>query len=165
MVRSFGIIFWKFAHKGSFFKKKPPVLLDHSQQFRTSGCDFSKMITNLGKSWQVGAPMECWLSVHTVGINSKSFPWPVQRARERTFQCPVWLDFTYLKLSCIPFQILFCFYLFPFAYRRKVVVCKIAFVKPAQNSYIDDICRMCVCDKMVCGYHRVRYTYMSICAW
>jgi len=35
------------------------------------------MITNLGKWWQVGAPVECWLSIYTVGMNLKWFPWPV----------------------------------------------------------------------------------------
>jgi len=29
------------------------------------------LITNLGKSRLVGAPTECWLSIYTVGINSK----------------------------------------------------------------------------------------------
>jgi len=45
-------------------------LLDHRQRFPTSGRDFSEMIANLGKWWQVGAPMEWWLSIRTVGINS-----------------------------------------------------------------------------------------------
>ena len=65
-VNPFGNIFWKFALKGSFF----PTNLDHPQWFPTSGCDFSEMITNLGTWWQVGAPMECWLSIRTVRINS-----------------------------------------------------------------------------------------------
>ena len=88
VMRSFGIIFWKFALKGSFLQKKR----DYRQRFPTSSRDFWEMITNLGKSWQVGMPMECWLSICTVGINSKSFPWPVHRPRERTFQCPICLD-------------------------------------------------------------------------
>jgi len=29
--------------------------------------------------------MECWLSIRTVGINSKSFPWTAESVRERTF--------------------------------------------------------------------------------
>ena len=45
----------------------------------TSGIDFSETITNLGKSWQVGLPVEYWLSVDTFGMNSKC-PWPVGRA-------------------------------------------------------------------------------------
>jgi len=81
VVNPFGIIFWKFALKGSSFPKNR----DHRQRFPTSSRDFSEMITNLGKSWQVGAPMECWLSIRTVGINSKSFAWPAGCARERTF--------------------------------------------------------------------------------
>jgi len=81
VVNPFGIIFWKFALKGSFFPKNH----DHRQRFPTSSRNFSKMITNLGKSWQVGVPMECWLSIRTVGINSKSFAWPAGSARERTF--------------------------------------------------------------------------------
>jgi len=28
---------------------------------------------------------ECWFSIRTVGINSKSFPWTANSARERTF--------------------------------------------------------------------------------
>jgi len=42
------------------------------------------MITNRGNSWPIGMPTECWLSMCTVGINSKwLFPWPVlQRAHE-----------------------------------------------------------------------------------
>jgi len=48
-------------------------------------CDICEMITNLGKSRLVGAPMECWLSICTVGINSKSFPWPAGCVQETTF--------------------------------------------------------------------------------
>jgi len=51
---AFGKHLRKFAHKGSFFPKKPPFWLDQSQRFPTSGIDFSEMITNLGKSWQLG---------------------------------------------------------------------------------------------------------------
>jgi len=40
---------------------------------------------NLGKWWQVGVPVECWLSIRTVGINSKSFAWPAGYVQERTF--------------------------------------------------------------------------------
>ena len=76
VVKPFGIIFWKFALKWSFFRKNR----DHRQRFPTSSRDFSETITNLGKSRQVGAPMESWLSIDTVGINSKWFPWPVARA-------------------------------------------------------------------------------------
>ena len=32
------------------------------------------MNTNLGKSWQVGRPTECWLSIRTVGNNSVILP-------------------------------------------------------------------------------------------
>jgi len=81
VVNPFGLIFWKFALKESFFPKKR----DHRQRFPTSSLDFSEMITNLGKSWQVGAPMECWLSIRTIVINSKSFPWTAESVRERTF--------------------------------------------------------------------------------
>ena len=59
--KSFWKHFFKFALKGSFSKKN----LDHPQWYPTSGRDFSEIITNLGKSWQVGAPMECWLSIRT----------------------------------------------------------------------------------------------------
>jgi len=63
-VNPLGNIFWKFAL--NFFSKN----LDHPQWFPTSCCNFLEMITNLGTWWQVGAPMECWLSIRTVGINS-----------------------------------------------------------------------------------------------
>jgi len=65
----FGKHLWKYARKGSF-SEKPPFLLDQSQRFPASGIDFSEIIKNLGKSWQVGPPVECWLSTDTVGMNS-----------------------------------------------------------------------------------------------
>jgi len=45
-VNPFGIIFRKFALKGSFFQKNHA----HRERFPTSSRDFSEMITNLGKS-------------------------------------------------------------------------------------------------------------------
>ena len=83
----FGKHLWKFARKGSFFPKKPPFWLDQSRRFPTSRIDFSEMITNLVKSWQVGPPVECWLSIDTVGMNSviQWFPWPVARAHGEQF--------------------------------------------------------------------------------
>ena len=71
---------WKFARKGYFFQKKPQFWLHRSRRFPTSAIDFSETITNLGKSWQVGTPVECWLSIDTVGMNSKWFPWHVTPA-------------------------------------------------------------------------------------
>ena len=68
------------------FSQKPPFLLDQSQRFPTSGRDFSEMVTNLGKSWQVGPPVECWLSTDTVGMNWKWFPWPVTRTHGEQFR-------------------------------------------------------------------------------
>jgi len=53
------------------FSQKTQFLLDQSQRFPTSACDFSETITNLGKSLQVGTPVECWLSTDTVGMNSQ----------------------------------------------------------------------------------------------
>jgi len=76
--------FWKFARKGSFFQKSQKVR-EHSQQVPTSGPDICEMNTNRRKSRQVGTPTECWLSICTVGINSKSFFWPAGRAHETTF--------------------------------------------------------------------------------
>ena len=67
------------------FPKKPLYWLDRSQRFPTSGIDFSEMITNLGTSWQVGPPVECWLSIDTVGMNSKWFPWHVTPAHGEQF--------------------------------------------------------------------------------
>jgi len=60
--------------RGLFFQKGH-LMCERRQWFPTSGRDFSEMNTNLGKSQLVGTPTECWLSIHTVGINSKSFPW------------------------------------------------------------------------------------------
>ena len=70
--------------RGLFFRKRQ-ILGDRLQRLRTSGRDISEMVTNLGKSWQVGQPTECWLSTCTVGINSKSFPWPAGCVQETTF--------------------------------------------------------------------------------
>jgi len=67
------------------FPKKTPFLLDQSQRFPTSGRDFSEIITNLGKSWQVRMPVECWLSIDIVGMNSKWFSWPVTPAHGEQF--------------------------------------------------------------------------------
>jgi len=71
-MNSFGKHFGKFARKGSFFPKRQ--LLRESEVFTRlpiSDSDFSEMITNRGKSRQIGMPTECWLSIYTVGINSK----------------------------------------------------------------------------------------------
>jgi len=81
MVNPFGIHFWKFVRKGSFFQKGQ-LLRERRQRLSTSGRDFAEMNTNLGKSRLVGTPTECWLSIRTVGINSKSFLWPAERAQE-----------------------------------------------------------------------------------
>ena len=70
--------------RGLFFKKGQ-LLREHRQQLPTSGRDICEMITNLGKSRLVVAPTECWLSICTVGINSKWFPWPACCAQETTF--------------------------------------------------------------------------------
>ena len=164
VLNPFGIIFWKFALMGSFFQKNR----DHRQRFPTSSRDFSEMITNLGKSWQVGAPMECWLSIRTVGINSKSFLWPVQRARERTFKCPVvWLDFTYLKRSSDDMHSVsnpFLFLFVSFRISSKLSLAKLRLWNPhkirTSRTFVE-----CVCYKTVYGYHHVRYTYMSIYSW
>jgi len=65
VVNPFRIIFFENLPLRGLFSKKNR---DHRQQFPTSSRDFSEMITNLGKSWQVGTPMECWLS--TVPLES-----------------------------------------------------------------------------------------------
>jgi len=108
-MNPFGIIFLKICPQRVFFPKNR----DHCQWFPTSSCDFSEVITNLGKWWQVGVPVECWFSIYTVGMNSKWFPWPVTRVQKCTFQSPVSAEFTYLKCLvrryAIPFQSLVCF--------------------------------------------------------
>jgi len=83
-MNTFGKHFGKFVSKETFFPKRH-FLGNRLQQLRTSGRDFSKMIKNLGKSWQAGQPTECWLSICTLGINSKSFPWPAGCIQARTF--------------------------------------------------------------------------------
>jgi len=78
-MNPFGNHFSKFARRGYFFQKGQ-LLRERRQRLRTSGRDICEIITNLGKSRLVGAPTEFWLFICTVGINSNSFPWPVQRA-------------------------------------------------------------------------------------
>jgi len=51
----FGKHFGKFARKGTFFLKRQ-LLGNYLQRLRTSGRDIAEMITNLGKSRQVGQP-------------------------------------------------------------------------------------------------------------
>jgi len=76
-------IFENLPVRGLFPKRQ--LLGDRRQRLRTWGRDISEMITNLGKSWQVGQPTECWLSTCILGINSKSFPWPAGYVQETTF--------------------------------------------------------------------------------
>jgi len=81
-----GNIFENLPVRGLFLPKtKKQILGNRLQRLRTSGRDISEMITNLGKSWQVGQPTECWLSICTLGIKSKSFPWPAGCVQETTF--------------------------------------------------------------------------------
>jgi len=83
-MNPFGKRFLKFARKGSF-QQKGQLLRENRQQLPTSGHDICKMIINRGKSRLIGAPTECWLSICTVVINSKSFPWPAGCAQGTTF--------------------------------------------------------------------------------
>jgi len=69
----------------SLLFEKGQLLGDRRQRLRNSGRDICGMITNLGKLWQVGQPTECWLSICTLGINSKSFSWPADCVQETTF--------------------------------------------------------------------------------
>jgi len=73
-------VFENLPLRGLFPKNR-----DHRQWFSPSSRDFSEMITNLETSWQVGAPTECWLSIRTVGINLKSFPWTAESVYRMTF--------------------------------------------------------------------------------
>jgi len=74
VVNRFGNFFWKFALKGSFFQNN----FDYRQRFRTSGRDFSEMITNLGKwSQELQRPHDLDLDVesghaHTVVHHSST---------------------------------------------------------------------------------------------
>ena len=65
-MNPFGKHFWKFARKGSFFQKGN-FCVRILTRLLTSGRNFSEMITNRGKSWQVGMPIRmlafhlyCW---------------------------------------------------------------------------------------------------------
>ena len=79
-VNPFGNIFWKFALKGLFSKKpwSSSTISDFRPRFL--GNDYKSW-----NRWQVGAPVECWLSIQAVGINSKSFAWPASSVQGRTF--------------------------------------------------------------------------------
>jgi len=67
--------FWKIARKWPFFQKTSTfACTENRQRLSTTGCDICETNTNRGKSWQVGTSVECWLSICTIGINSKWFP-------------------------------------------------------------------------------------------
>jgi len=63
-INPFGTYLWKFACKGSFFPKRSTIAWKSS-----STSDFTlPYLRNEYKSWKV--------TTGTIGINSKSFPWP-----------------------------------------------------------------------------------------
>jgi len=67
-------IFENLPVRGIFSKKVNFCVNIDRQRLPTSGRDFFETITNRGESRQVGQPTECWFSICTVEINSKSFP-------------------------------------------------------------------------------------------
>ena len=85
---------WNFENlpaRGCFFPKR-----QNHQRLPTSDADNSLTIQTDKNSWPIGPSTECPLSIVTVGINSKSFPWPVQCAHEEhplpkntLLRCPV----------------------------------------------------------------------------
>jgi len=83
-VKTFETEFWKFYHNGSFFQKSKNC----SQNFLSRSCDSgrhnSAMFTNVENSRPNGPPTGCLVSIFTVKINSKSFPWDVRCAQENT---------------------------------------------------------------------------------
>ena len=81
---SFRKTFLKICLYGDIFPKRQ-ILGNHLQRLRTSGRDIYEMNTNRAKSPWVGQPTECWLSISTVGINSKSFPWSAGCVQGTTF--------------------------------------------------------------------------------
>ena len=95
-MNCFGNIFENLPVRGLFFQKGQ-LLHEHRQWLPTSGRNICEMNTNRGKSRQVGMPTECWLSIYTVGINSKWFPWPVERAHRVYFRMLNHAWFRYLK--------------------------------------------------------------------
>jgi len=70
----------KILPQGGLFFQKGNFCAKIFTRLPTSSRDFPEMITNRGKSRWIGQPTEFWLSICTVGINSKSFPCPVQHA-------------------------------------------------------------------------------------
>jgi len=58
---------------------------ENLQRLATSGREISELITNRGNSRPTGQPRECWLSIFTVGINSKSCPCTADYAPGTTF--------------------------------------------------------------------------------
>jgi len=71
----------KICRKGSFFQKGQ-LLREHHQRLPTSG----RYLRNDYKSWKVTTGWRaCLFSTCTVGMNSKSFPWPTGCAQGTTF--------------------------------------------------------------------------------
>ena len=87
-VKTFGTEFWKFYQKNAkLFTKFPGPA--------TSGRHSYIMITDRRNSLSNDPPMGCLVSIFTVRINSKSFPWAV-RAKQGTYfpyfgnvRCPI----------------------------------------------------------------------------
>jgi len=67
------------------FSPKRQLLVENLQRLWTSGRYISEIITNRGNSRPIGPSKECWLSICTIGINSRSFPWTADSVHGRTF--------------------------------------------------------------------------------
>ena len=80
----FGKHLWKFARKGSLSPKNLYYGMIKVNDFRIPAAISPKRLQIL-QSWQVGTPVQCWLSIDTVGMNSKWFPWHVTPAHGEQF--------------------------------------------------------------------------------
>ena len=69
--------------RGVVFPKETQKVLTKFQDLATSGRDNSTMITNAENSRPNGPPMACLVSIFTIRINSKSFPWAIGCVPER----------------------------------------------------------------------------------
>ena len=81
-MNPFGTEFWKIFRKRSFSKKTQKI--DFFQRLVTSGRHNSAVITftNRRKFITKEPSTRCLVSIFTVGINWKWFPWPVHSAQE-----------------------------------------------------------------------------------
>jgi len=92
-MNPFGTVFRKFPVMVRFSKKMPKNFFP---RIATSGRHNSAMVTDGQKFVTKITLYECIVSIFTVGINSKSFQWPVHSVQETSYQifCDAGRDFT-----------------------------------------------------------------------